>query len=69
MQEISSTSRRSRGPQEEGDVHAARGKPEKVDKFTTEVPAFIDTARLTKLLDDQNVVVNAKAPDNGRSPC
>ena len=32
------------------------------------MPAFVDTASLTKLLDEQNVVVNAKAPDSGRSP-
>ncbi|HEX5899698.1 MAG TPA: ATP-dependent zinc metalloprotease FtsH [Solirubrobacteraceae bacterium] len=43
------------------------GKPKQVDKFKTQVPAFIDTAGLTKLLDEQNVVVNAKAPDSGRS--
>jgi cell division protease FtsH len=44
------------------------GKPEKVDEFKTQVPAFIDTAGLTKLLQSKNVVINAKAPDNGRSP-
>jgi cell division protease FtsH len=44
------------------------GKAEKVDKFTTQVPAFIDTAGLTKLLSDKDVVVNASAPDSGRSP-
>jgi cell division protease FtsH len=44
------------------------GKPKDVDKkFTTQVPAFIDTAGLTKLLDDNNVVVNASAPDSGRN--
>jgi cell division protease FtsH len=44
------------------------GKSEQVDKFTTQVPAFVDTADLTKLLDQRNVVVNASAPDSGRSP-
>ena len=44
------------------------GKPKTVEKFTTQVPAFVDTADLTKLLDEKNVVVNAKAPDSGRSP-
>ena len=43
------------------------GKPVKVTKFKTEVPTFIDPAALTKLLDQQNVVINAKAPDTGRS--
>ena len=42
-------------------------KPFKVTKFKTEVPTFIDPADLTKLLDQQNVVINAKAPDSGRS--
>jgi cell division protease FtsH len=43
------------------------GKAETVDKFKTQVPAFIDTAALTKSLADQKVVVNASPPDNGRS--
>jgi cell division protease FtsH len=42
-------------------------KPVKVTKFKTEVPAFIDPAELTRLLDRQNVVINAKPPDTGRS--
>ena len=42
-------------------------KPVKVTKFKTEVPAFIDPAELTRTLDRQNVVINAKAPDSGRS--
>ena len=42
-------------------------KPVKVTKFKTEVPTFIDPAEITKLLDQQNVVINAKAPDTGRS--
>jgi cell division protease FtsH len=44
------------------------GKTEEVDTFTTQVPAFVDTTDLTTLLDQKNVVVNAKAPDSGRSP-
>jgi cell division protease FtsH len=43
------------------------GKAETVDKFKTQVPAFIDTADLTKSLADKQVVVNASPPDNGRS--
>jgi cell division protease FtsH len=43
------------------------GKAETIDKFKTQVPAFIDTTDLTKTLADQNVVINASPPDNGRS--
>ena len=35
--------------------------------FETEVPAFIDPAQLTRLLAEQNVVINAEPPDTGRS--
>ncbi|HEX2127811.1 MAG TPA: ATP-dependent zinc metalloprotease FtsH [Solirubrobacterales bacterium] len=38
-----------------------------VTKFETEVPAFIDPARLTTLLDRNDVVINAQEPDEGRS--
>jgi cell division protease FtsH len=41
--------------------------PVTVTDFETEVPAFIDPAQLTTLLDRQNVVINAKPPDKGRS--
>ena len=33
-------------------------KPVKVDRFKTQVPAFIDRTGLTKLLTDQQVVIN-----------
>jgi cell division protease FtsH len=42
-------------------------EPVEVTTFETEVPAFIDPAELTRLLADQDVVINAKAPDDGRS--
>jgi cell division protease FtsH len=42
-------------------------KPVKVTKFKTEVPTFIDPAQLTTLLAREKVVINAKAPDTGRS--
>jgi cell division protease FtsH len=42
-------------------------KPVQVKDFKTEVPAFIDPASITQLLTEQNVVVNAEAPDSGRS--
>jgi cell division protease FtsH len=44
------------------------GDAVKVDKdFKTEVPTFIDPAQVTALLTDNNVVINAEAPDSGRS--
>jgi cell division protease FtsH len=42
-------------------------KPVQVDEFRTQVPSFIDRAGLTKVLTDQQVVINARAPDAGRS--
>ena len=42
-------------------------EPVNVTSFETEVPAFINLAQLTRLLDRQNVVVNAEPPDEGRS--
>jgi cell division protease FtsH len=42
-------------------------EPVAVTRFETEVPAFIDPAALTSLLAEQNVVINAEAPDEGRS--
>ncbi len=41
-------------------------KPVEVDRFKTQVPAFIDRAGLTTLLTDKEVVINASAPDAGR---
>ena len=58
----------------EGDLgHAATydppgdAEPITVTSFETEVPAFIDHTQVTRLLDRQNVVVNAEPPDTGRS--
>jgi cell division protease FtsH len=42
-------------------------EPVAVTRFETEVPAFIDPAALTRLLTEQSVVINAEAPDEGRS--
>ena len=42
-------------------------EPVAVTRFETEVPAFIDPAELTRLLAEQDVVINAEAPDEGRS--
>jgi len=42
-------------------------EPVTVNDFETEVPAFIDPAQLTRLLDEHDVVINAEAPEEGRS--
>ena len=42
-------------------------KPVKVTRFKTQVPAFIDRAELTREVTAQDVVINAKPPDAGRS--
>jgi cell division protease FtsH len=69
VQEISSTEQTIEGDLKKPAKYTPPGgKAKTVDKFKTQVPAFIDTASLTKTLDDQNVVVNASAPDSGRSP-
>ena len=69
VQEISSTDQTIEGTlKKKASYTPPGGKPKTVEKFTTQVPAFVDTAGLTKLLDEKNVVVNAKAPDSGRSP-
>jgi cell division protease FtsH len=46
---------------------APGGKAQKVTKFKTQVPAFVETTDLTNLLDQKNVVINADPPDTGRS--
>jgi cell division protease FtsH len=42
-------------------------EPVKVTSFETEVPTFIDPASVTRLLERENVVINAEPPDEGRS--
>jgi cell division protease FtsH len=44
-----------------------KGKPVKVERFKTQVPAFIDRTELTNVVTEQKVVINARAPDAGRS--
>jgi cell division protease FtsH len=68
VQEISSREQTIEGELKKPASYTPPGKKaKKVDKFKTQVPAFIDTADLTKTLDNQNVVINASAPDSGRS--
>jgi len=44
------------------------GDPVKVgEDFKTEVPSFIDNRATTELLTEHHVVINASAPDSGRS--
>jgi cell division protease FtsH len=42
-------------------------EPVEVTRFETQVPAFIDRASLTRLVSQEKVVINAEAPDDGRS--
>jgi cell division protease FtsH len=44
-----------------------QAQPVDVTLFKTQVPAFIDRADLTELVAGQDVVVNAEAPNGGRS--
>jgi cell division protease FtsH len=64
----------SRGDSIEGRLEAkarydppGKAKPKEIDRFKTEVPAFIDRAGLTKLLGAQQVVINAEPIATGRS--
>jgi cell division protease FtsH len=71
--------RQRQGDQLPGGLHRGRAEerghvqspgdaePVEVTRFETEVPAFIDPAELTRLPAEQNVVINAEAPDEGRS--
>jgi cell division protease FtsH len=42
-------------------------QPVKVTQFETQVPAFIAHTQITRLLNRNGVVINAEAPDTGRS--
>ncbi len=70
VEEITSTSESIEGTLKNQATYTppGGGDPVKVDKnFKTEVPSFIDPAQVTALLTDNNVVINAEAPDSGRS--
>src|SRR6476661_3584744 len=69
VQEISSKDQTIEGTlKAKATYRPPKGDAKEVDRFTTQVPAFVDTVDLTKLLDQKNVVVNASAADGGRSP-
>jgi cell division protease FtsH len=67
--EISSTGASIQGDFRTDVTYPARGDKGSVTakKFSTEVPAFADTDELSRLLQDNGVVINAKPPDNGPS--
>jgi cell division protease FtsH len=69
VQEISSENQTIQGTLKREARFTPEGdkKPVDVKRFDTEVPAFVQTDELTKLLDEKNVVTNAKPPDEGRS--
>jgi cell division protease FtsH len=69
VSEISSQGDSIEGELEEEATYDPPGdaEPVSVTSFETEVPAFIDPAQLTRLLDRHNVVINAEPPDEGRS--
>ncbi len=68
VQEISSREDSIEGELERPATYDPPGddKPVQVDRFKTQIPSFIDRAGLTKLLTDEDVVINAKQPDPGR---
>jgi cell division protease FtsH len=70
VQEISSTGDSIEGTLKNEATYDPPGdaKPVTVSKdFKTEVPSFIDHASITRLLAEHSVVINAEAPDSGRS--
>jgi cell division protease FtsH len=67
--EISSQADSIEGELEAGTTYDPPGDegPVEVTTFETQVPAFIERASLTRLLTEQDVVINAEPPDEGRS--
>jgi cell division protease FtsH len=68
VQEISSTDQTIQGTLKRDAKFTPEGdkKPVDVKRFKTQVPAFVVTDDLTRLLDEKDVVTNAKPPDQGR---
>jgi ATP-dependent metalloprotease FtsH len=70
VQDISSTGDSIQGTLKQGATYTPPGgdSPVHVNKdFKTEVPSFIDNTAVTTLLTEHHVVINASAPDSGRS--
>ena len=68
VEEISSRGYSIEGEFRESTTYDPPGRDdaEDVKRFKTEVPGFIDRRDLTRLLDEQAVVINAQAPDSAR---
>ena len=69
VEEIFSTGASIQGDFKRDVTYPPKGRDGSVTatKFSTEVPAFADTDSLSKLLQENDVVVNAKPPDDGPS--
>jgi cell division protease FtsH len=69
VREISSTGASIQGDFDSEVTYPARGQKGSVTSrdFSTEIPAFADTDDLSRLLQDNGVIINAKAPDDGPS--
>lgn len=67
VKEISSTGASIQGEFKSDVTYPARGEKDSVTskEFSTEVPLFADSDQLDRLLQDNDVVINAKAPDDG----
>ncbi|HEY2480268.1 MAG TPA: ATP-dependent zinc metalloprotease FtsH [Solirubrobacterales bacterium] len=68
--EISSTEDSIDGTLKKEATYTPPGEEEPVtvsEDFKTEVPSFIDNQAVTELLTEHHVVINASAPDSGRS--
>ena len=70
VKEISSEGETIDGTLKKKTPYKAEGakKTEEVDHFKTQVPTFVNTDQLTKDLQSNGVVLNAKPPDTGRNP-
>src|SRR4051794_14804864 len=68
VREISSVDQTIQGSLKNKVKFTPEGSDKSVDleNFKTQVPAFVNTDELTTLLDQKNVVTNAKPPDSGR---
>jgi cell division protease FtsH len=70
VRDISSTGDSIEGTLNEGATYTPPGGEGEVkvsNDFKTEVPSFIDNRAVTELLTEHHVVINASAPDSGRS--
>jgi cell division protease FtsH len=68
VSEISSVNETIQGKLKRAAPFTPQGKTKSVEvtRFNTQVPAFVNTDQLTALLDQKNVVTNARQADQGR---